>query len=670
MAQVMKTRGTREEVWNGIARATSGGLVKDDLKKNARGALVSIKQSDAARARYPALKAKLCAAPPACACKGQPCVCQPNAAAQPAAQPAVVAAPAETAAQRAARIFAEDEIAQRNQEATAAAALQQMAQMALDRVVAVAQALPRAAIRDHKRQISELILTVRQVVDGEREPQRIAGPLYEVPAAVRGQFEEALAPLFAYAEVGYQHPPPRAAAPVAAPAPAPEVAQRTRAEEAAAALQQMAQMAQRRVLAAGMAIPRDTIRKHNRQISRFYNSVQDVANTYTPQGGRTIAELLYNLPAEIRGQYEEALAPLFAFAEIGYRPPTAPAPVAAPPAPVDAPPAAVAAVAPVALPPAFVVALQEMEKMARDRVFGAVKRLSAANIRNNAMPIRQLVDVAIEVAAGNLQYTGLIVPLSQIPESVRAGFEGALAPLFKFAETRNQAIALQQMAIMSRDRVYNFVHHLNPSVQKKWRIPLNELTSGLQKVVEGKRNPSTLIGPPPQLPEPLRRPLEEALAPLFNFAGVEYQPLPAEGPARPQPPLLARDVHSLLRTPAEIAADDARDEVRRQDRDQGVRADHWSAARDALIVPRLAEIRAINQAYYRNKAPPQYVAKAISLIEEFQAYGFALYGRRLNDILQRFPEELRAEYVRLFDPVTRPIIEEEDRKDAAYHAWR
>lgn len=551
MAQVMKTRGTREEVWNGIARATSGGLVKDDLKKNARGALVSIKQSDAARARYPALKAKLCAAPPACACKGQPCVCQPNAV----AQPAVVAAPAETAAQRAARIAAEDAAAQRTRAEEAAAALQQMAQMALGRVVAVTKALPRATISANRRSLGQLIIATREVAAGSLHPAQIVEPLSELPAAIRGPLEG-------------------------------------------------------------------------------------------------------------------ALAPLFAFAEIGYRPPTAPAPVAAPPAPVDAPPAAVAAVAPVAPPPAFVVALQEMAKMARDRVFDAVTRLSAANIRNNAMPLRQLVDVAIGVAAGNLQYTGLIDPLSQIPESVRAGFEGALAPLFKFAETRNQAIALQQMAIMSRDRVYKYVHHLNPSVQQKWRITLNELTSGLQKVVEGKRNPPTLTGLPPQLPEPLRRPLEEALAPLFNFAGVEYQPLPAEGPARPQPPLLARDVHSLLRTPAEIAADDARDEVRRQDLEQRNRADHRSAARDALIVPRLAEIRAINQAYYRNKAPPQYVAKAISLIEEFQAYGFALYARSLNDILQRFPEELRAEYVRLFDPVTRPIIEKEDAASAAYNAWR
>ena len=51
MAQVMKARGTRDEVWEGIARATSGGLVKADLRKNARGVLVSIKQSDAAKAR-------------------------------------------------------------------------------------------------------------------------------------------------------------------------------------------------------------------------------------------------------------------------------------------------------------------------------------------------------------------------------------------------------------------------------------------------------------------------------------------------------------------------------------------------------------------------------------------------------------------------------------------
>ena len=325
----VKARGSRDEVWSGLARATSGGLVKDDLKKNARGAIVSIKQSDSAKARYPALKAKLCAAPPACACKGLPCVCpQPAPTATPAAVAAAAAtaavtaieaalgiqAPAETAAQRAARIFAEDEATQRNRAAEADAALERVARTALDRVNAVARALPSATIREHKRKLSPLLSAVRDVAETyyPRGGHRVAQTLYELPAAIRGPFEEALAPLFEFAEVGYRSPtPPRAAAPAApraAPAPV-------------GALQQMAQMAQRRVLAAGMTIPRDTIRKHTRQINRFYNSVQDVANTYTPQGGRTIAELLYNLPAEIRGQYEEALAPLFEFAEVGYQAP-------------------------------------------------------------------------------------------------------------------------------------------------------------------------------------------------------------------------------------------------------------------------------------------------------------------------------------------------------------
>jgi len=101
MAQVMKARGTRDEVWEGIARATSGGLVKADLRKNARGVLVSIKQSDAARARYPELKAKLCAvAAPADAAPAETA---------PAEMAPAVAAPAETAEERAARTFAEDE---------------------------------------------------------------------------------------------------------------------------------------------------------------------------------------------------------------------------------------------------------------------------------------------------------------------------------------------------------------------------------------------------------------------------------------------------------------------------------------------------------------------------------------------------------------------------------
>lgn len=60
MPRAQKARGTREEVWSGSARRTSGGLVKDDLMLNKRGKLVSKKQSLAASGRYPELKKKLC----------------------------------------------------------------------------------------------------------------------------------------------------------------------------------------------------------------------------------------------------------------------------------------------------------------------------------------------------------------------------------------------------------------------------------------------------------------------------------------------------------------------------------------------------------------------------------------------------------------------------------
>ena len=109
--QRVKARGTREEVWAGTARRTSGGLTKDDIMMNPRGKLVSIKQSNSAKARYPALKAKLCATltdapvgvdipeapvaapvarppPAAAAARARP----PPAAARP--PPVVVAAPA------------------------------------------------------------------------------------------------------------------------------------------------------------------------------------------------------------------------------------------------------------------------------------------------------------------------------------------------------------------------------------------------------------------------------------------------------------------------------------------------------------------------------------------------------------------------------------------------
>lgn len=55
----IKARGTREEVWNNEARATAGKLTKDLLMVNTRGKIVSRRQSEAAAARYPGLKAKL-----------------------------------------------------------------------------------------------------------------------------------------------------------------------------------------------------------------------------------------------------------------------------------------------------------------------------------------------------------------------------------------------------------------------------------------------------------------------------------------------------------------------------------------------------------------------------------------------------------------------------------
>ena len=61
--QRIKARGSREEVWAGTAQRTSGGLRKADLVINKRGKIVGLRQSLAAKARYPALKAKLCAAP-------------------------------------------------------------------------------------------------------------------------------------------------------------------------------------------------------------------------------------------------------------------------------------------------------------------------------------------------------------------------------------------------------------------------------------------------------------------------------------------------------------------------------------------------------------------------------------------------------------------------------
>lgn len=56
---IMKTIGSRAEVFHGTAKHTSGGLTKNDLKKNKFGQIVSKKASAASKSRFeknPALK--------------------------------------------------------------------------------------------------------------------------------------------------------------------------------------------------------------------------------------------------------------------------------------------------------------------------------------------------------------------------------------------------------------------------------------------------------------------------------------------------------------------------------------------------------------------------------------------------------------------------------------
>ena len=54
-------RGSKQQVWNGTAQRTAGGLTKVDLMLNKRGKPVSKKQSEAAAARYPAMVAAMLA---------------------------------------------------------------------------------------------------------------------------------------------------------------------------------------------------------------------------------------------------------------------------------------------------------------------------------------------------------------------------------------------------------------------------------------------------------------------------------------------------------------------------------------------------------------------------------------------------------------------------------
>jgi len=50
-SRFMKTKGSREDVWNGIAQETAGGLKKKDLMISKTGTIVSKKASESAKSR-------------------------------------------------------------------------------------------------------------------------------------------------------------------------------------------------------------------------------------------------------------------------------------------------------------------------------------------------------------------------------------------------------------------------------------------------------------------------------------------------------------------------------------------------------------------------------------------------------------------------------------------
>ena len=54
-------RGSKQEVWNGAAQRTAGGLTKADLVLSKKGKPVSKRQSQAAAERYPAMVAAMVA---------------------------------------------------------------------------------------------------------------------------------------------------------------------------------------------------------------------------------------------------------------------------------------------------------------------------------------------------------------------------------------------------------------------------------------------------------------------------------------------------------------------------------------------------------------------------------------------------------------------------------
>lgn len=56
MSGNLKKKGTKQEVFDGLAQCTSGGLKKEDLMLNAKGQVVSKKRSEQGKKQYQNLK--------------------------------------------------------------------------------------------------------------------------------------------------------------------------------------------------------------------------------------------------------------------------------------------------------------------------------------------------------------------------------------------------------------------------------------------------------------------------------------------------------------------------------------------------------------------------------------------------------------------------------------
>src|SRR5688572_15690956 len=96
-----KKKGSKQEVYDGLALCTSGGLKKDDLMLNAKGQVVSKKRSEQGKKQYQNLKKSRPEEPLAEGGKPNqeppPPIAKPNEEPKPAIQPqAAVLAPEES----------------------------------------------------------------------------------------------------------------------------------------------------------------------------------------------------------------------------------------------------------------------------------------------------------------------------------------------------------------------------------------------------------------------------------------------------------------------------------------------------------------------------------------------------------------------------------------------